>query len=86
MLSAADLDLVERDPAIPGLAVVLDPAAVLTLVAGHVDGAVIQRARPTYVRYKPRHELRRRLRAVHHRRSPCSRTPRPTRPRPPSSS
>ncbi|MCY7397895.1 MAG: aminoglycoside phosphotransferase family protein [Sphingomonas bacterium] len=53
MLSPPDLDLARRDAALPGLATILDPAAMV---------AVLQRARPGigfddatihYVRYKP---------------------------------
>ena len=45
MLSPADLALVSRDPALPGLSVLLDDDAVSALV-----GAPVRR---TYLRYKP---------------------------------
>ena len=54
MLSAADHAVVARDQDIPGLAVVLDPEAVLALLTAGADGvAFIMGARATYVRYKP---------------------------------
>lgn len=56
MLTAADRDLVARDRELNGLAVVLDPDAVLALLVaartGSSDDAFLS-ARPTYVRYKP---------------------------------
>ena len=54
MLSAADHAVVARDRDVPGLALVLDPDAVLALLTAGADGAaVILDARATYVRYKP---------------------------------
>jgi streptomycin 6-kinase len=53
LLSSAEADLARRDPAIPGLAVVLDPdalAAALRRAAPHAD---LRAAQITYVRYKP---------------------------------
>lgn len=45
MLSQADLELIARDPALPGLALVLDPDAVAARLGG--------RAEPLHLRYKP---------------------------------
>lgn len=53
MLNEADRALAERDPSIPGLAVVLDPDAVRALFDRDVGSAAVHGARPTYVRYKP---------------------------------
>ena len=53
MLSPPDADLVRRDPALPGLAVLLDPeafVAALGSVLPKADGATAQ---ITYIRYKP---------------------------------
>lgn len=52
MLTPADAALVHRDRALPGLAVVLDAAAVLDRSVQQV-GAEILNAEATYVRYKP---------------------------------
>jgi hypothetical protein len=45
--------LVARDPAIPGLAVVLDGAAFAAALRSALPAAGILAAQPTYVRYKP---------------------------------
>jgi hypothetical protein len=54
MLSAAESDLVRRDTAIPGLALVLDPDAFLAALRRAAPAADPRTARITYVRYKPR--------------------------------
>ncbi|MGH9053962.1 MAG: aminoglycoside phosphotransferase family protein [Acidimicrobiia bacterium] len=51
MLAADDAVLARRDPAVPGLATVLDPAAVAERLRRLLPGA--ETAQPTYVRYKP---------------------------------
>lgn len=51
MLDADDRCLVDRDPDVPGLALVLDPEVVLGLVSGVVERDVVA-VHPTYVRYK----------------------------------
>src|SRR5881296_2406565 len=53
MLSTADIDLVRRDPAIPGLAVVLDPDAFIANLRRAVPGVDLRTAQITYQRYKP---------------------------------
>lgn len=53
MLTPADAELVRRDPALPGLATVLDPAAVVDRLAAAGDGPPVVAATATYVRYKP---------------------------------
>lgn len=53
MLAPADAELARRDPAIPGMALVLDPEALAgRLRAARPRGGVVS-ARATYVRYKP---------------------------------
>lgn len=51
MLGTDDHCLVDRDPEVPGLALVLDPEVVLALVDGVVNRDVVA-VDPTYVRYK----------------------------------
>lgn len=56
MLSSDDQDLARRDPALPGLATILDPAALggwLCATAGTTQTAAPLRTEPLYVRYKP---------------------------------
>ena len=53
MLSAADATLVERDPNVPGLAVLLDPDAFGQTLASLYPGSDVRAAQPRYVRYKP---------------------------------
>lgn len=52
MLTPGDRAVAQGDPAIPGLAIVLDPDEVLALANG-TDGPPVIGARATYVRYKP---------------------------------
>jgi hypothetical protein len=52
MLAPPDLDLVRRDPALPGLATLLDADAFLDALRDSAPVAVLG-ARITYVRYKP---------------------------------
>lgn len=53
VLSPADAALAERDPALPGMATVLDAGAVLDTVRAVAPGPPATGARATYVRYKP---------------------------------
>jgi streptomycin 6-kinase len=53
MLSIADADLVRRDRAIPGLAVLLDSHALLTELQAIVPAAKLGDAQITYVKYRP---------------------------------
>jgi len=53
MLSPPDLDLVRRDAALPGLATVLEPAAMVAALRRHRPGRRYCDAEITYVRYKP---------------------------------
>lgn len=55
MLTPADVDLCRRDAAIPGLATVLDPDALISALEPHLrlTEGEISSARSTYVRYKP---------------------------------
>lgn len=53
MLWPSDTDLVQRDTAIPGLALVLDPDALAEALRVTLPQANVRRAWPTYVRYKP---------------------------------
>ena len=52
MLSTHDADLVRRDPAIPGLATLLDPEAFCRAISA-TSGVEITEAWPSYIRYKP---------------------------------
>ena len=54
MLAPAEADLVRRDPALPGLATVLDPAAFLAVLGRAAPGPGPERAEIHYVKYKPR--------------------------------
>lgn len=54
MLSAPDAELVRRDPAIPGLSLLLDPDAFVTKLRARLPEATsIDRASISYIRYKP---------------------------------
>ena len=53
MLSPPEADLVRRDRALPGLATVLDPEALLAALAPDLATAEIRSASVRYVRYKP---------------------------------
>jgi len=53
MLSPAETDLVRRDSAIPGLAVVFDPEAFVAAMRRSAPEADLRTAQITYVRYKP---------------------------------
>ncbi|HVS30094.1 MAG TPA: phosphotransferase [Thermoanaerobaculia bacterium] len=53
MLSEADAVLVRRDPAIPGLALVLDPDAFIAAVTPHLGGRQVRGISSGYARYKP---------------------------------
>lgn len=53
MLSPPDADLVRRERALPGLAVLLDPEAFVRALRPHVPDAGLREASITYIRYKP---------------------------------
>lgn len=53
MLSAADAEVVRRDPNLPGLAMLLDPEALAATLKTALPTAKVNNVRPTYVRYKP---------------------------------
>jgi Ser/Thr protein kinase RdoA (MazF antagonist) len=53
MLSSADAELVARDPAIPGLELLLDEAAMLDQLQAQMPAAALEKARRYYIRYKP---------------------------------
>lgn len=53
MLTPADLEVVERDPALPGLALVLDHDALADRLRAVRPELGLVSARATYVRYKP---------------------------------
>ena len=53
MLSRPETDLVRRDGALPGLATVLDPEALLAALAPAVAPADVRAASVRYVRYRP---------------------------------
>ncbi len=53
MFSSAETDLARRDPAVPGLATVLDPDAFVAELRRAAPQADLRAARVTYVRYKP---------------------------------
>jgi len=52
-LTPADRDLIRRDPALPGLATLLDPEAFAAALAPHLSGAEPVTAHGGYIRYKP---------------------------------
>ena len=54
MLSPAETDLVRRDPAVPGLALVLDPDAFVAALRHAAPELDVRAAHITYSRYKPR--------------------------------
>lgn len=53
MLDAADLDLASRDPAVPGLATVLDSDALVAELRAFSPAFEVSRMSPFYVHYKP---------------------------------
>ncbi|HET7087176.1 MAG TPA: sulfotransferase, partial [Anaerolineae bacterium] len=53
VLSPGNVDLARRDPALPGLATVLDPEAFVGALRRSVPDADLGAARITYVKYKP---------------------------------
>lgn len=53
MLSSGDADLARRDPAIPGLATILDSDAFLAALRSLLPGVSLRSIRPNYARYKP---------------------------------
>ncbi len=53
MLSSPDADLVRRDPALPGLAAVLEPEELVAVARAQGVPLEIAGARPVYLRYKP---------------------------------
>lgn len=53
MLTPADRDLVQREDALPGLAALLDPAAILERLRPHWPTNHLTTAEPFYLRYKP---------------------------------
>lgn len=53
MLSSPDLAIARRDAALPGLATLLDPDALLALLRRHAPDRGLVTLRVTYVRYKP---------------------------------
>lgn len=53
MLTPADLDLVRKDRALPGLATLLDPDAFAAALAPHLSRTEPVTARSSYLRYKP---------------------------------
>lgn len=54
MLDASDADLARRDPAIPGLATVLDQPALFAMLSAANPAFRVRQASPFYVHYKPR--------------------------------
>ena len=58
MLSFAETDLVHRDHAIPGLAMVLDPDTFATALRRAAPDADLRTAQITYRRYKPQNFCR----------------------------
>ena len=59
---AADQDIVRRDPSLPGLGLLLDDAALLSLLQRHLPEAGIASLRVEYLRYKPASSCLARLR------------------------
>lgn len=53
MLSSADRDLIQRDPALPGLRTLLDPEAFVAELAGVLPEAEAAHVNIYYLRYKP---------------------------------
>jgi aminoglycoside phosphotransferase (APT) family kinase protein len=58
MLSSLETDLIRRDPAVPGLATVLDPDAIVAALRQAAPKTDLRNARITYVRYKPQRYCR----------------------------
>lgn len=54
MLASADVELVRRDPGLPGLAALLDAEALAGLLDGRDGVGTVRAVTPRYVRYKPR--------------------------------
>lgn len=53
MLAAGDANLVQRDKALPGLAILLDPGRMAALIARLFACPSLEALTPNYVRYKP---------------------------------
>jgi aminoglycoside phosphotransferase (APT) family kinase protein len=53
MLSPSDADLIRREPALPGLATLLDTEAFVTALRRSLPEAELGAAQITYIRYKP---------------------------------
>jgi aminoglycoside phosphotransferase (APT) family kinase protein len=53
MLSLADAELARRDPALPGLATLLDDSAFAAALSAQLPAARIETAKLNYIRYKP---------------------------------
>src|SRR5436309_1194961 len=53
MLSPLDADLGRRDPAIPGLTVLLDPDAMVDVLHHSLPGTEVGKAQITSVKYRP---------------------------------
>lgn len=53
MLTMADRELVDRDPGLPGLGLLLDPAALLDFLRHRFAHLVLDTLTSTYLRYKP---------------------------------
>lgn len=49
----AEAEIIRRDPAVPGLALLLDPDAFLAALRSVRPEAKLESARITYVKYKP---------------------------------
>ena len=58
MLSSAESDLVRRESALPGLAVVLEPEAFAAALRRAAPQAELRSARVLYIRFKPHHYCR----------------------------
>lgn len=53
MLDPHDAELCQRDRALPGLAWLLDPAAIACILQDATPQAKVRQIKPTYLRYKP---------------------------------
>src|SRR2546427_137056 len=58
MLSSNEAELARRDPAVPGLAMVLDPDSFATALRRAAPDADLRTAQITYRRYKPQNFCR----------------------------
>ena len=76
MLSSPDADLVRRDPALPGLGTVLDPARFVAALRAARPELGIEAVRVGYVHYKPGHKC-----LVGYRLARSERAPEPSDPR-----